>query len=336
MGEVRDDFGKSFEFLKSNKKVVLPVLFSTFFTFFLILLFLVSTGLFPVIREIFAVSAEFEGQKTDYLLNKDNIGAGNYTWNLFGYLSRDSARSPYNNEWMGYMDQKGFEWAKFGGLITLQNIVLLIIFILIWIIGCVYFSSMKYVMIMALIKKQKFPLSALLNASLRFFPRLFMLNILQLLLIIIPLVVIIGIVALLFAASKIIGALSVFLFILLFLAYLIYIGMGLLFTEPMIYLENAGAFSSIPMSFNAIKGRLKTAFLILVIISLVYYVNNSFIMQPLYNSYYTAILSPEALIVIANIILAGLFIVLHAFASTFSDVFLFHAYINLKKPLKPK
>ena len=121
MVDIRKDFGDSFHLLMHHKKIIVPIFFTILIPLILIFLFLNMSSLNPLLKELVSVSAEFDKQKQDYLLNRENIGKGNYTLELVNYLGKDSESSNYNEQFSAYLEQKGYDWSRYKQLLNAKN-----------------------------------------------------------------------------------------------------------------------------------------------------------------------------------------------------------------------
>ena len=331
MVDIRKDFGDSFNLLIHHKKIIIPIFFSILIPLILIFLFLNLSGLNPLLKELVTVSAEFDKQKTDYLLNRENIDKENYTKDLINYLGKDSESSTYNKELEAHLEQKGYDWGRYKQLLNAKNIVLLVIFLLISIIGSFYFSCMSYAIIALVLKKEEIQINNLARVTNKFLLKLLSLKILFGFIIIAPLIIIIGLIVSLFFLNKIIGVLSIFIFIILFLIYLILVGLRLFFATPSIFMEDQGAIKSLKHSWHLTKGHLKQVFIIFFVIWGIALFINSFVGQPLYGTYSNFLFESSWIKAAINFVLVSLFLVLESFVFTFQHIFLFYTYIDFKE-----
>src|SRR3989344_8362251 len=104
MVDIKKDFSSSFNLLMHHKKIIIPIFFTILIPMILVFLFLNMSSLNPLLKELVSVSAEFDKQKQDYLLNRENIGKGNYTLELVNYLGKDSESSNYNEQFSAYLE----------------------------------------------------------------------------------------------------------------------------------------------------------------------------------------------------------------------------------------
>src|SRR3989338_1221568 len=275
------------------------------------------------------VQADFDEQKTDYLLDTGNIKDKNYTLELLGYLGKDRANSPYQDQFDDYLTEKGFDYSGFIPLFNAKNGIMLGIFILLGIGGTIYFSVMSYTVISPATAKKKAMNAA--EATNRLVFRFILVRILLAIIFIAPLIIL-GIAAYLWGSF---AAFAVFMaLIVLYMAYLIFAGIKLLFTLPIMFIEDRGAFASLKQSFTSTKGRFKQVFFIGFVIWGIGIFINSFVAQPLYDIFYNFIFGPNFLKIFANFIFLLLFLALESIVMTFQRIFLFNAYLDYKANLK--
>ncbi len=330
MVEIKKIFSDSFNLLLHNKKIIIPILLSIIFSLILGSLFLNLSGLNPLLKEIRSASAEFDKQKTDYLTNTSNIRGGNYSSELITYLSKGSSNSPYNKEFSGYLKEKGFEWSNYKQLLNSRNIILLIIFITISIIGSFYFSCVAYTIIALAIHKKDIGFQNVIKVANRFLFQFLWLEILSAFIVIVPIAILVGITVSLYSLSKILSVLSGLIFFILIIVYIIFIGLKLLFATPAMYIDQKNAIDSIKHSFQITKGRIGQVIIILLIITGITIFSNTFINQPFSSAYSNVMFGSNWIKISISFIFVLFFIILKSFASTFEHTFLFYAYIDFK------
>lgn len=331
MVDIKKDFGDSFNLLMHHKKIIVPVFCSILLPLILIFLFLNLSGLNHLLKELASTSAEFDKQKTDYLMNKENIGKEDYTKELINYLGKDSESSTYNKEFGKYLEEKEYNWNRYKQLLNVKNVIMLVVFLLIGIVVSFYLSCMSYAIVALAIKKKKIGPNNVFRVTNRFLLKLFSLKILLSFIIIAPIIIITGIVASLFFLNSIMGVLSIFIFIILFLAYLIFVSLRLFFAAPSMYMEEKGALKSIKHSFHLTKGHLKQVLIIFFLLYGIAIFMNSFIGRPLYGSYSDFLFEVNWIKISISFVLILLFVTLESFVFTFEHLFLFYSYIDFKE-----
>jgi len=329
--DIKKDFGDSFNLLMHHKKIIIPILCSIVLPLILIFLFLNLSGLNPLLKELVSASEEFDQQKTNYLLNKENIGGENYTIELVNYLGKDSESSTYNAEFDKYLEEKGYDWNRYEQLLNVKNVLMLIIFLLIGIIGSFYFSCMSYAIIALTIKNEDIHFDNLLRVTNRSLLKFLSLRILLGFIIIAPIIIFVGIIVSLFFLNAILGVLSIFIFLILFFVYIIIVGLRLFFAAPSMYMEEEGAVKSIEHSFNLTKGHLKQVLIIFFMIYGITIFMNSFIGQPLYDTYSSFLFGANLIKTSINLIIVLLLIIIESFVLTFEHIFFFYSYIDFKE-----
>ena len=329
MVDIKKIFEDSFNLLNKQRKLIIPFFLATAIPLALIFLFVQFSGLSPLLRELAAAEGEFQEQKVDYLLDKENLRDENYTFELLGYLGKDRANSPYHDQFSDYLAEKGFDYSGFIPLFNAKNGIMLGIFILLGIVGTIYFSVMSYTVISPATAKKKAMNAA--EAANKLVFRFILVRILLAIIFIAPLIIL-GIAAYLWGSF---AAFAVFMaLIVLYMAYLIFAGIKLLFTLPIMFIEDRGAFASLKQSFTSTKGRFKQVFFIGFVIWGIGIFINSFVAQPLYDIFYNFIFGPNFLKIFANFIFLLLFLALESIVMTFQRIFLFNAYLDYKANLK--
>ena len=330
MVEIKKNFIDSFNLLLHNKKIIIPILLSIILSMMFSSLFLNLSGLNPLLKEIISSSSEFDNQKTDYLMNTTNIGEENYSSELITYLSKGSSNSPYNKEFSGYLEEKGFEWSKYKELLNSRNIALLAIFIIINAIVLIYFSCMTYAMIALAIHEKDIGFQNVIKVTNNFLFQFIWLGILLTLIVIIPIAMVIGITVSLYSLSKILSVLSGLIFFILVMVYIIFISLRIFFVIPIMYVDQKNAIDSIKYSFQITKGQIGQVIIIFFIIAGITIFSNNFINQPLSGIYSNVMFGSNWIKISISLIFVLFFIILKSFASVFEYAFLFYSYIDFK------
>jgi len=331
MVNIKDNFNDSFNLLLYNKKTIIPILLSIIFIFILTSLFLNLSGLNPLLKELHSVSAEFDNQKTDYLINTTNIGEENYSSELITYLSKGSSNSPYNKELSGYLGEKGFEWSNYKQLLNSRNINLLVIFIIIGVIGLFYFSCMTYAMIALAIHKKDIGFQNVIKVTNNFLLQFLWLRILLTFILIVPLAIVIGITTYIYSFNMILSLFSGLISFILIMIFMVFIGLRLFFAIPAMYVDQKNAIDSIKHSFQITRGQIWQVVIIFSIIWGISIFLNSFIGQPLSGTYSNVMFGSNWIKISINFILVLFFVILQSFVFTFEHIFLFYSYIDFKK-----
>jgi hypothetical protein len=331
MVDIKKDFTESFEILKNHKKIAIPIFCSLLLPIILGFLFFQLSGFSPLIKELFTTINDFDEQKTDYLLDLDNVNDNEYPEELINYIGKDSSSSNYNEELGEYLINGNYDWGRYKELLNVQNLIMLISFLFISIIGSFYFSCMSFAIIAMAFKNQDLNFDKVIEVTNNFIIRLFSMKILMFFIFMAPIILSIGIVVSLFFINTIIGVLSILLFFILIFAYLIYFGLRLFFSVPALFVDNKGASSSIKLSYNLTKGHLKQVIIIGLMIYGINVFMNSVISQPLYNSSFNLLIEISWIKNIINFMVISIFLVLESFVFTFEHIFLFRSYIDFKE-----
>jgi len=327
---IKEIFSSSFNLLWNNKKIMIPIFLSIIFSLILGSIFLNVSGLSTIIKGVYSASSEFESQKTNYLMNATNIGNETYSSELFTYLSKGSRDSPYNKQLSQYLEEQGFEWSKFKELINSRNILLLIVYIAISLIGLLYFSCMTYSMIALAIHKKDIEFKNVIRVTNRFLFQFIWLQILLIFIVVMPIILLTGIVVYFYSFSKILSILSGLMFFFLIIVYIIFISLRLFFAIPVMYIDQERAINSIKNTFQITKGRIWHVIIIFFIIFAIASFSNTLVNQPFSNIYSSIIFGSNWLKISISLIVLLIFILLKAFLSTFQHTFLFYSYIEFK------
>jgi membrane-anchored glycerophosphoryl diester phosphodiesterase (GDPDase) len=334
MVDIQKDFGESFNLLIHRKKIIIPTFISILIPLLLILLFLNVSGINPLLKEISTFSKEFQEQKTDYLTDTENIGQENYSEEMVKYLqSMDSSsqNNEYNAELLLYMEQNGYDWDKYKQIINLENIILLVLFLIVGFISALYFTSMTYSIIALNIKMGEVTMSNIFRVTNRFFLKLFSLRLLLLFIVLVPTLILSGIAVSLFFLNKLLGALSVFVFILILLVYILIVGLRLFFATPAMYMEDESVPKSIKHSLKLTKGHTNQIILAFAIIYGLSIVLNNIIAQPMYSAFQGIIMEFGVVKLLLNTAILLFFLILESFVLTFENIFLFRTYTDFKE-----
>tara|TARA_Y100000310_G_scaffold188284_1_gene188271 strand:- start:934 stop:1947 length:1014 start_codon:yes stop_codon:yes gene_type:complete len=328
MIDIKKDFEDGFNLLMKHKKIIVPVLFSIVVPLILISLFFSLSGVSPLLRELASVEKDFDKEKTDYLLNKENIDTDNYSKELINYLGKDSESSTYNDDFEEYLEGKEYDWSRYKEILNAKNVVMGIVFILLSVISSFYFSSMVFSIVALTIRKKKS--GNLMRMTNKFVLRFLLMRVLINFILFVPAMVLVGLVSALFLVNETLGILSIFLLGLLFLGYLIFMSLKLFFATPIMFVEEQGPLKSIKQSFQVTKGHLKQVLIILFMILGITIFINSFVGQPLYNTYLSLFLESNLVKVSINLVLVLFFLGLESFVFTFEYLFLFLSYVDFR------
>jgi len=323
MVDFRKIFEYSFNLIKNDKKIILPIFLLVLIPFIITVIFLFASGTYPLLREINVAYQDFGAQKVDFLTDKENIKDENYTLELISYLSKGSGSSPYNDQFGDYLTQQGFEYKRFLELLTPNNIAIGIFSLILIIISSIYFSVMSYTMISLRILKNT---SDLISTTNSFILKFISVKILLIIIFWAPLLLILAG----FLSPKY-AIFMVVILVILYIIFLIFMSFKLFFTLPSMFLENLSSTKSIKNSYTITKGRILQVFFILVIIMGIGIFINSFIGKPFFNIVGSFLYGVGIINIFINFLLFLLFLVLDVTVITFQRIFIFYAYIDFKK-----
>lgn len=307
--DIKNNFTISFNQLRKNKVIIIPILISLIIPLILFSIYFYVSGLSDVTYDLAELHNEYKEQEP------------------LGYIA---GTNEFYKGFVRYANEKGFDWTRFTDLITTENIILLIIFILITFIFSIYLSCAVFSMISLNIKKRSLDFSNTFGQTNRLLFRYIFLRILISLIFGVPLSLAVVISILSFFISPILGGILIFFFIILIIAYLIIMGLRLFFVTPLMFIEHRSASTSIKNCFKITKGRLKHVFFIFAIIYGITLFTNSIANSPLSGSIGNLIMTDNIFTSIIVFFIMIFFIILKALMLTFVHMFLFYSYIDFK------
>jgi hypothetical protein len=331
MTDIKKDFGESFNLLVHRKKIIVPMFFAVLIPMLLLMLFLSMSGITPLLKELGTMNAAFEQQKKDYLLNPQNMNQSNYSGELLNYLAKDSEDSKYNADFMTYIESQGYDWDRYKELINMQNIVLLIVFLMLGFIISFYLTCMSYAIIALNIKMDDVSFGNIIRVTNSFLLKFLSAKIVILFMMLAPIMICGAIAVSLFFLNKILGILSIVIFILLILVYILIAGLRLIFVTPSMYLDKSGPVDSVKHSLKMTKGHLNQVLVIFLILYGLTLFLNSFISQPLSETYRSLLFNTQGFRIVLNSILLFVFLIAESFVFSLENVFLFNSYIDFSQ-----
>lgn len=304
--DIGQNFSFSYNALLRNKVLVLPNFAGALITVVIISIFLFASGFYGVAVQYFDLVQKY---------NQEHPKA-------FGQVN--------DKELSKYLEAHEFGTERLMGLLNVKNVVLMIVFGLAIIVFSYYLRCAVYVMTAIVVKNKKLSISQITKSSNKIFFRLLFYYLLILLLILIPILLLIFGIVILFSISKVLGILSAIIVVLIIIAYMIFMAIKLLFSLPIMIVEDQNAYNSIKQSYTSTKKRLKEAFLVFIItigmsIALAI-VSSIFPNRILYIFKFTNILK-----FLFNFIFMMLFFLVSATVDAFIHLFLFYSYVDFKK-----
>ena len=328
--DLKKDLKDSYDLLLKKKSLVIPRLLSVALPLLMVFLFLVLSGAYPLIHEYVIYSEEFEEQKSGYLMDLENINDSGYPAEFISFLAKDSEDSQYQDELFMYLDAKGYDWSRYGDLINMKNVMFLVVFVLITILGTIYLSSMSYAMINMGIHNKGLDRRSVISDANRMFGRFIWLHVIMIFLVILP-ILLFGLVIPAFFISNILGVLLIILFVIAYIVYLILLGLRLFFSLPIMYIEDKPAWQSVRQCFHMTKGRLGQVFLVAIILYGASFIMNSFVGNPMYTSSGEAMFATGLGVGILSLIVTAILLIVQAVLMVFFDTFIFYAYKDWRK-----
>lgn len=334
MVDISSDFKQSFNTLIHHKRIIIPTMLSIIIPFFLVYLFFNLSGINPILREVSQMKTEYDSIQIDYLTKLDNVNDPNYTTKLLVYSTKysdTSKETPYDKGFMAYMVTQGYDpQVIITKLLTMNNLILLVTFVLLGGFISYYLTCMSFALISLSIKEHNLGVWSIVHTTNRFLFRYFTLQFFVNLIILVPFIIILGIAISLYFINIILGVLASLLFLLLFFAYVFYIGLRLAFATPLLYLEEDNPKDSIKDSYRMTKGHIKQVLIIFGIIYCMNFFINSFVATPIGNSSEGMMFGSGGKVIL-NMLILLFFIVVESAILTIETVFLFYSMIDLKK-----
>lgn len=327
--DIQKDFATSFNQLMKHKIIIIPTLISLLIPLALIIAYLHISGLNKITRELSELSNQYEKEKETFFMKDYNIS----NTSSKGFMELYKGSDDYKNDFSRYLAEKGF-LNKIMGIMNVQNIVILIIFIFIALTSMFYLSCVSFALITLNIKNENLNLSNTMKLANKFSARLFSLQLLLFLIIIIPILLAALIIISFFFVNVILGGISMLVFIILIIIYLIITMLRLCFSIPIAFVEDKPAFSSIKQSYYLTRHHLRGVFIIAVIIYGTTIFTNSLAGSPLKETFSALLLSDNASKFIVTLLIVTIFILIEAFMLTFENLFLFYSYIDFKEVIK--
>jgi hypothetical protein len=240
MIDIKKNFDISFNFLKKNKYLALPYLFSYIFLFILIMFCLYQTGLYSVFQDYTQVKSGY----TPYLI--DTIGNGEIPMSEEDYISANLS-----------------DW-DFKNIFNLQIFITIGIFILIWYLSSTYFDSVALYQISNVLKgRHNIGIEPYFDA-ISFYIKYLFYKFTYLFIIFSPIIIIsfIGFLILnnnpsALLSVPIIWVLGYILLLFFMFFWITYISIRFFFSESALFFDDLGIIKSYKKSLNISKNRFK-------------------------------------------------------------------------------
>jgi len=223
---------------------------------------------------------------------------------------------------------------KLYNLITVENIILLIIFVFIGIISLIYLTCATFSLITLNICKKDLNFYDMIKLTNKYLFRYISLNILYALIIIIPTLLVFLVAFLIFSTQKVLGIFSAVIAVILLLVYMIYIGLRLFFSTPILFIEKKSASQSLLYSFHITKGHLKQVFIIYTIILGISLLSGQISGNPIQSSIIEYFKSENVFKSIFMIFLIAIFVLIEAIVVALEQLFFFYSYVDFRRIIK--
>ena len=319
-------FTSSFEGLKKNKSVIVPILISLIVPIILVFVYLHISGLYDVVIDAVYLAQEYDEKKADYVFSNYNLSDKNYTSEALGYFS---GRGEYRKGLVDYWEANGIITRSIG-LLNLKNIIWGIFFITSITILSIYLSCASYAIVLLSIRKEKLDYRNTISLTNKFWSRYILTGLLLFIITFVPISLGILLMVLSFLLNLWIGVISIILFIVFMIIYLVFISVRLLFVYPILFYDDMPSSQSIKKCFTITKNNFKQ---LLIVFGIMYGIGatvNSIGFTPFFESFYNLLLPENILKSISIFFLIVFFLLVGSFVSAFQILFLFYSYLDLQ------
>lgn len=302
---ISQDFRLSWESLKNNKVIVLPVFAVPVLAMAVVFLFLYSLGVLGAVTEYSRLYGEYQQQHKD----------------LFGV---DQAKLDE------YLKANGFQWPDFSQFLNAKGIAIIIFSVILLSMIAYYLKCISYGMTALVVRKAKLTWQAAAKLANRFFWKLMLLH-LFLALIGFSVVIVFGLgIIISFVINKWLGILALIMGIIAIFAVLFFVIIKLFFAAPILFLEGKTAKESLNQSYSMTNGRFKEALIVFAILAGVGIAFGIF-GNLLSGSFANLLSSNSAKIALGFLALLAYYLLSSA-VGAFTSLFLFYAYADFKSP----
>lgn len=303
--DIPKDFSLSYHALIRNKVLVLPHLIGSFITIALILVLLLASGLYGVVAQYSSLAAKYQQEHKTLTGQMDN---------------QDLSK---------YLEANGLNFLEFRNLLSWNNLILAIVVISAIIIINYYLSAVLLAMASWVVKNKKLDYKKILSTSFWLMFRFAWYHFLIILTIALPICLMILAVTLFFLVNKWLGILSIIAIVILIIAYTIFIAVKLIFAQPLMFIEDETAFSSLKTSYSITKSRFKEA---LIVFAIIFGIGLAFSFAGnMWGQIFVGIIAfKNALTLLLNIVVLILFFVISCAVNAFVRLFLYYSYLDFR------
>lgn len=323
--DIKKSFTTSFEQLRKNKIVVVPILISLIVPLVLVIMYLYISGFYYVFVDAVYLIDEFDSAKAEHVFTNYNLSNANYWGETISYFS---GRGRYRNELAAYLEANGI-FDDIFKLFNVNNIIIGIFVIVLWLVLSVYLESASYAAIMLTSSKRKVSYQSVTVIANKFWLRIISAKILLLILIATP-IVLAALPILLLTSIVWLEIIMIFAFLAFLVFYIIFTGVKFLFVYPLMFYEDLSSVVSIRKSFNITKNNFKQ---LLIVFGIIYGISTTALsigITPLFESFYNLVLSESIIISLVIFLLILFFLLIGSFVTAFERMFLFYSYLNYK------
>ena len=288
-----DNFKRAFYTLKDNLILIVPLLITILIGFILIFSFLHFSGISKLMADYSSLQKYV---KTKQVTEEQ----------LLDYFKVD-----------------------FMKLVTLSNVITFIFLIIFLFTFPYYFRILSLVLMLFILKKQKLVLRNALELTNKLYFRYVLYTILMFLIIFVPISLIFVGLILIFLINVYFGILSLIPFMIIVFAYQIFIIPKIIFSEPILFIEDKTAFDSVKQSYLITKHHYFDALKVSAVV-IAMYVIIQFLPKfvPKNLTYLINLQNPVNML--TNWLLLVVFCSIIAFIATYDNLFLFYSYIDFK------
>ncbi|MBI2124632.1 glycerophosphoryl diester phosphodiesterase membrane domain-containing protein [Candidatus Pacearchaeota archaeon] len=301
---ITEDFKLSWESLKNNKVLVLPVFAVPVLAMAVVFLFLYFFGILGAASEYSRLYAEYQQQSKDLFVDQEKLDE--------------------------YLRANGFQWPDFSQFLNAKSTAIMILSVILLSLIAYYLKCISYGMTALVVKKAKLAWQAAIRLANKFFWKLMVLH-LFLALIAFAIVVVFGLgIMMSFFINKWLGILTLIIGIIAMFAVLFFAIIKLFFAVPILFLEDKTAKQSIKQSYSITTGRFKEALIVFAILAGVGIAFGIF--GNLFSGSFANLLSSDSAKFVLSFFAALVYYLLSSAVGAFTSLFLFYAYIDFKTP----
>ncbi|MBI4438882.1 hypothetical protein HY640_03040 [Candidatus Woesearchaeota archaeon] len=331
------DVKAAFRAVWLDRKVVLPELFLGLVFLSVVSSFFIFSGLAGPSSEFLRLAQEYRSQKEIYLATLNFSDPGYLAALETEYGDSPEAQSRRSAEFSAYLVAHNFSWSGFYELVTVQNAVLLLVHIGLFVVAAIYLGSLKFAFSALASTGRKVRWREGFRLSHSQVLWMVCLSVLLVLVYLSPLFLLgffVWLVALFFPSGTYfpVTVLSVLMLFVVFIVVYASLVLRFLFSFQVMYVDDAGPFAALRNSFEVTRGRKLRAFGVLVAFLAITGGASSLLAAPMYQAFFYLIVASSPVAFYATLVFVLGVLVLFSFVSSVGAVYLFVAYRNFRKP----